>query len=63
MSEAEQVPYRSLSCFGETGFIQPPQPSLSPKGQIQTVANQKREGMQKQRRKTQETMLELWEES
>ena len=31
--------------------LQPPLPSLSPKGQIRTVANQGREGMQRQGRK------------
>ena len=37
----------SVSCFLFAGKrFQPPRPSLSTKGQIQTVANQEREGMQ-----------------
>ena len=40
--------------------LQPPQPSLSSKGQIQIVANQGREGMQKQRRSSQETTVQPW---
>ena len=34
------------------GFIQPPWPSLSSKGWIQTTANQGREGIQKQEKKS-----------
>ena len=34
----------SVFCFKETGFTQPPVPALGCKGQIQTVANQGREG-------------------
>ena len=37
-------------------MLQPPRPSLSSRGQIQTVANQGSEGMQKQTRSSQETM-------
>ena len=37
------------------GLIQPPGPSLSSKGQVQTAADQGREGMQRQGRKNQET--------
>ena len=40
--------------------LQPSWPSLSSKGQIQTIANQGREGMQKQRRSSQETIAQLW---
>ena len=39
-------------------FIQPPQPFLSSKGYVQTVANQGRERMQKQKRSSQETMVQ-----
>ena len=42
-----------VSCLLDIDFIQPPRPSLSSKGQIQTVANQGREGMQKQGRNSQ----------
>ena len=34
------------------GFIQPPWPSLSSKGWIQTIANQEREGIQKQKKQS-----------
>ncbi|XP_007470981.1 PREDICTED: uncharacterized protein LOC103074577 [Lipotes vexillifer] len=34
----------------EIGIIQPPRPSLSTKGQIQTIANQGRKGVQEQRK-------------
>ena len=37
------------------GCIQPPQPSLSPK-----VANQGREGIQRQGRNSQETIVQPW---
>ena len=40
--------------------LQPPWPSLSSKGQVQTVANQGREGMQKQGRNSQETIVQPW---
>ena len=40
--------------------FQPPWPSLSPKGQIGTVANQGREGMQRQGRASQETIVQPW---
>ena len=33
---------------------------LSPKGQVQTVANQGREGMQRQGRSSQETIVQPW---
>ena len=39
------------------GFIQPPWPSLSSKEQVQTVANQGREGMQRQGRSSQESIV------
>ena len=42
------------------GLIQPPQPSLSPKGQVQTVADQGREQMQRPGRKSQETTVQPW---
>ena len=42
--------------------LQPPCPSLSPKGQIhRTGANQGREGMQRQGRRSQETMVQPWD--
>ena len=44
----------------EIGFIQPPQSSLSSKEQIQTVANQGREGMKKEWRNGQETIVQPW---
>ena len=40
--------------------LQPPGSSLSPKGQIQTVANQGREGMQRQGKSSQETIVQPW---
>ena len=40
--------------------LQPPRPSLSSKGQIPTVANQGREGMQKQRGSSQEAIVQPW---
>ena len=42
--------------------LQPPWPSLSSKGQVQTVANQGREGMQSPGRSSQETIVQLWEQ-
>ena len=44
--------------FVGNSFIQPPRPSLSSKGQIQTAAHHRRVGMQKQRRSSQETKLQ-----
>ena len=41
----------SVSCLEEIGFIQPPRPSLSSRGQVQMVANQGREEMQRKGRK------------
>ena len=53
-------PFRvPCSLFVENTF-QPPRTSLSPKGQIQTVANQGREGMQRQGRGSQETIVQPW---
>ena len=40
--------------------LQPPLPSLSSKGQVQTIANQGREGMQRPGRSSQETIVQLW---
>ena len=40
--------------------LQPPLPSLSSKGQVQTIANQGREGMQRPERSSQETIVQLW---
>ena len=40
--------------------LQPPPPSLSPKGQIRTVANQGREGIQRQHWGSQETIVQPW---
>ena len=40
--------------------LQPPWPSLSSKGQIQAFANQGREGMQRQGRGSQETIVQPW---
>ena len=42
------------------GFFQPPWPSLSSKGWIQTIANQGREGIQKQRRNKQ-MVVQPWD--
>ena len=40
--------------------LQPPWPSLSPKGPTQTAANQGREGMQRQGRSSQEIIVQPW---
>ena len=40
--------------------FQPPRPSLSSKGQIQTASNQRSEGIQKQRKSSQETIVQWW---
>ena len=51
-----------VPCFLFLGNrLQPPWPSLSPKWQVQTVANQGREGMQRQGRSGQETIAPPWE--
>ena len=42
----------SISCLKDIGFIQHPWPSLSSKGWIQTIANQRREGIQKQEKQS-----------
>ena len=47
-----------VSSLQEIGFIQPPRPSLSSNGQIQTVANQGREGTRRQGRSSQETIAQ-----
>ena len=57
--------HKSLSvspilCLQEIGFIQPPRPSQSSKGQVQTVANQGREGRRRQGRNSQETIVQPW---
>ena len=41
------------------GLIQPPWPSLSSKGQVQTVADQGRKGMQRQGKNSQ-TIVQPW---
>ena len=41
-------------------LVQPPWPSLSSKGHVQTVADQGREGMQRRGRKGQETTVQPW---
>ena len=41
--------------------LQPPWPSLSSKGQVQTVANQGREGIQVQGKGSQETIAQPWD--
>ena len=48
-----------VSCLKEIGFIQPPWPFLSSKVQTQTVAYQGREEMQKERRSSQETLVQI----
>ena len=53
-------PCPAFSCLQEIGFIQPPRPSRSCKGQVQTVADQGREGMQRQGRNSQETIPQPW---
>ena len=40
--------------------LQPPWPSLSSKGKVQTVATQGREGMQRQGRRSQDTTVQPW---
>ena len=42
------------------GFIQPPSPFLSSNGCIQTIANQEREGIQKQRKNNQ-MVVQSWD--
>ena len=49
-----------ISCLQEIGFIQPPWSSPSSEGQVQTVANQGREGMQRQGRRSQDTIVQPW---
>ena len=49
-----------ISWLQEIGFIQPPWPSLSSKGQVQTVADQGREGMQRQGRSSQDKIVQPW---
>ena len=56
--------HRSLSgspiaWFKEMGLLQPPWPSLSCKGQVQTVADQGRKGMRRPGRNSQETIAQL----
>ena len=55
-----QKPFRVPSFLLVGNRLQPPGPSLSSKGQIWTVANQGREGMQRQGRSSQETIVQLW---
>ena len=50
----------TFSWLQEIGFIQPPWPSLSSKEQVQTVANQGREGTGRQGRSSQETIVQPW---
>ena len=45
----------------EGNRLQPPWSSLSSKGQVQTVANQGREGRQRQGRSSQETIVWAWD--
>ena len=45
-------------CLGSK--LQPPCPSLSSKGQVQRVARQGREGMQRPGRRSQETRVQPW---
>ena len=40
--------------------LQPPWPSWSSKGQVQTIADQEREGRQRQGRSSQETIVQPW---
>ena len=59
------VPCTSLSMspvsyLYEIGFLQPPWPSLSSKGQVQIVANQSSEGMRRQGRSSQDTRGQPW---
>ena len=49
-----------ISFLQGIGFIQPPWPSLSSKGQVQTVANQGRQGVLGQGRSSQETTVQPW---
>ena len=62
--ETEQDPVGLPFCVPHFLFVgnrlQSPWPSRSSKGQIQTVANQGREGMQRQRRSSQETRVQPW---
>ena len=57
-SRAQILPVSPLSGLYEMDFIQPPCPPLSSKRQVQTVANQGREETQKQRRSSQETIVQ-----
>ena len=57
-TETEQVPVRPSWVQILSTSFQPPRPSVSTKGQIQTVANQRSEGMQKQSRSSQETIVQ-----
>ena len=61
-SSVEILSDANLFCVPHFLFVgkklQPPRPSLSTNGQIQTVAYQGREGMQKQRRSSQETIVQ-----
>ena len=41
-------------------YIQPPRPFRSSKGQIQTAANQRREGTQEEGRSSEETVVQSW---
>jgi len=51
-----------VPCFLFVGNrLQPPQPSLSSKWQVQTVANQEKEETQKRERRSQETKVQPWE--
>ena len=56
--EVQILSVSPISCLWGKGFIQSPWPSLSTKGQFQTVAYQGRLGMQKQRRSSQETIVQ-----
>ena len=53
-------PFRVSRSLFAGNRLQPPRPSLKPSGQIQTVAKQGREEMQRQGRRSQETTVQPW---
>ena len=60
----EAGPYGALPgpffLFVGNRYIQPPRPFWSSKGQIQTAANQRREGTQEEERSSEETVEQSW---
>ena len=54
------LPMPCVSCFQEIALVWPPRTSLNIKEHVQIVASQGRDGMQKQRSSSQETLVQLW---